>query len=218
MKANQKPAAPTGELKLQSIKDAAYQFARTGETTANIAKYIMAQDPTFPNEVSKELKADLSAGFMLRANELWGQDEYQFGDSGVLIKLGNTADPAYKRDPERKGIVQYNVMVAYAMSQQEFGQLRNKNPQEHAILKQWRDRFGKYVYNNIAQLKTAARIIANEGKTRERGATKSFVDALNDAFETFDKRSRNAADRGDETANQVKFRVAREAFWNAYTT
>lgn len=215
MKANQtKPA--NAVLQLKSVKDAAYQFARTGETSQTIAKFIMEQDPTFPSELSKELKADLSAGFMLRAHEIWGIDEYRLGDTGVFIKLGNTADPKYQRDTELKGIVQFNVILAMSMSQQEFGQLKNKNPQEHAILKDWRDRFSKYVFNNIAQLKSAARLLINADKPRERTANKNFTEALNDAFDTFDKRAKNAEARGDETASSVKFRMARDAFFKTY--
>lgn len=215
MKANQtKPA--NAVLQLKSVKDAAYQFARTGETSQTIAKFIMEQDPTFPSELSKELKADLSAGFMLRAHELWGVDEYRLGDTGVFIKLGNTVDPNYKRDTELKGIVQFNVILAMSMSQQEFGQLKNKNPQEHAIMKDWRDKFSKYVFNNIAQLKNAARLLINADKPRERTANKNFTEALNDAFDTFDKRAKNAEARGDETASSVKFRMARDAFFKTY--
>ena len=215
MKANQTKSA-NAVLQLKSVKDAAYQFARTGETSQTIAKYIMDQDPTFPNELSKELKADLSAGFMLRAHELWGIDEYRLGDTGVLIKLGNTTDPKYQRDTELKGIFQYNVMLAMSMSQQEFGQLKNKNPQEHAIMKDWRDRFSKYVFNNIAQLKSAARLLINADKPRERTANKNFTEALNAAFDRFDKRAKNAEARGDETASSVKFRMARDAFFKTY--
>lgn len=215
MKANQTKSA-NAVLQLKSVKDAAYQFARTGETSQTIAKFIMEQDPTFPSELSKELKADLSAGFMLRAHELWGIDEYRLGDTGVFIKLGNTADPKYQRDTELKGIVQFNVILAMSMSQQEFGQLKNKNPQEHAIMKDWRDRFSKYVFNNIAQLKSAARLLINADKPRERTANKNFTEALNDAFDTFDKRAKNAEARGDETASSVKFRMARDAFFKTY--
>ena len=90
MKANQ----TTQTTELKSIKDAAYRFARTGETTSEIARFIVERDPSFPGEVSSELKADLNAGFMLRANELWGQDVYKIGDQGTFIKVANTLDHA----------------------------------------------------------------------------------------------------------------------------
>ena len=215
MKANQTQTIETTEIK--SIKDAAYRFARTSETSSDIARYIVNRDPSFPNELSAELKADLNAGFMLRANELWGQDVYKVGDQGTLIKIANSRDDDYQEKIKGlKGLRQYNVNVAYSMSAQEFGQLKNKDPQEHSVLKAWRDRFSKYSSNNIAALKLAARSLLNDGKTRERSATKNFVDALDDAFETFEKRVKNAEARGDQSASPVKFKVAVDAFWKTY--
>jgi hypothetical protein len=215
MKANQTQTIETTEIK--SIKDAAYRFARTSETSSDIARYIVNRDPSFPNELSAELKADLNAGFMLRAHELWGQDVYKVGDQGTLIKIANSRDADYQEKIKGfKGLRQYNVNVAYSMSAQEFGQLKNKDPQEHSVLKAWRDRFSKYSSNNIAALKLAARALLNDGKTRERSATKNFTDALGDAFDTFEKRVKNAEARGDQSASPVKFKVAVDAFWKAY--
>ena len=215
MKANQTTQTETTEIK--SIKDAAYRFARTSETSSDIARYIVDRDPSFPNELSAELKADLNAGFMLRANELWGQDVYKVGDQGTLIKIANSRDDDYQEKIKGlKGLRQYNVNVAYSMSAQEFGQLKNKDPQEHSVLKAWRDKFSKYSSNNIAALKLAARSLLNDGKTRERGATKNFTDALGDAFDTFEKRVKNAEARGDQSASPIKFKVAVDAFWKTY--
>ena len=214
MKANQ---TQTQSLELKSIKDAAYRFARTSETSTDIARFIMERDPSFPNDVSAELKADLNAGFMLRANELWGQDVYRVGDQGLLIKVANTNDADYADKVKGlKGLRQYNVTIAYTVSQQEFGQLKNKDPQEHAVIKQWRDKFSKYAFNNLAALKLAARQLLTDGKTRERGATKNFIDALDDAFESYEKRVKTAESRGDDTAKPAKYRAARDAFWKAY--
>ena len=203
---------------IKSIKDAAYQFVRTNETSADIARFIINQDPTFPNEVSVELKADLNAGFMLRANELWGQDAYRVGDTGILIKVANSNDPDYlEKIGEHKGLRQYNISVAFALSQQEFGQLKSKDPQEHAIVKAWRDKFSKYAHNNLAALKLAARQLLNDGQTRERAQAKYFADALKDMFDSFEKRCKVAQSaRSDATASPVKFLVARDAFWKVY--
>ena len=205
------------DVEIKSIKDAAYRFARTGETSAFIARFIVSRDPSFPNEVSPELKADLSAGFMVRANELWGQDYYMVGEQGTLIKLANSLDAdCAEKIKDRKGMRQYNIMVAYAVSQQEFGQLKNKDPQEHAIIKQWRDKFSKYAFNNLAALKLAARQILNDGKTRERSATKDFAQAMTDMFESYEARVKTAESRGDATANPALFLTARDAFWKIY--
>lgn len=196
-----------------SVKDAAYKFARAGETSASIARYIMDNDPSFPDEVSKELKADLNAGFMLRASELWGDEFYKLGDGGTYIPLGNSIT-LQNVAPEKS--IRIGLSYCFAMSQQEFGQLKNKDPQLHSIVKPMRDKFSKYSHNNIAALKLAARALLNDGKSRDRGATKNFTEALTDMFESFDKRVKNAEARNDETASPVQFRVARDAFWSAY--
>lgn len=200
-----------------SDKDAGYRFARTGETASTIARYLVGRHPSFPTEVSDTLKTDLNAGFMLRAHELWGEEIYMQGEGNTLIRIANTKDADHdKKVQGKKGLSRFSLEVAYAVSAQEFGQMRNKDPQRHAILKQWRDRFSKYASNNMSALKLQARLILSDGKTRERGATKSFTDALTEVFETYDKRVKTASARGDDTANEVKYRMARDAFWKAY--
>lgn len=196
-----------------SIKDAAYRFARAGETATHLATYVMGQDPSFPAETSAELKADLYAGFMTRAHELWGQDYFTRGESGVLIKAGNSLDGKAEYP---KGSTTLSLSYCYSFSQQEFGQLKNKDPQLHGLVKLMRDKFSKYASNNLTALKRSAYSILNEGKTRERGATKSFIQSLTDMFTDYDKRVKNAENRGDDTANPAKFRTARDAFWKVY--
>lgn len=214
MKATAKASADTAlTVSPTSIKDAAYRFARAGETATDLAKYIMGQDPSFPAETSAELKADLFAGFMTRAHELWGQDYFTRGETGVLVKVGNSLDGQAEYP---KGSTTISLSYCYSFSQQEFGQMKNKDPQLHGLIKQMRDKFSKYASNNLSALKRSANNILNEGKDRERGATKAFTQALTEMFESYDKRVKNAENRGDDTASPVKFRVARDAFWKAY--
>ena len=196
-----------------SIKDAAYRFARAGETATHLATYVMGQDPSFPAETSAELKADLFAGFMVRAHELWGQDYFTRGESGVLVKAGNSLDGKAEYP---KGSTTLSLSYCYSFSQQEFGQLKNKDPQLHGLVKLIRDKFSKYASNNLSALRRSANNILNEGKTRERGATKAFTQSLTDMFVDYDKRVKNAENRGDDTANPAKFRTARDAFWKVY--
>ena len=214
MNAKTKSAIAVEAIMPRDIKDAAYKFAKTGETSASIARFVMDNDASFPDEVSKELKADLNAGFMLRATELWGDEFYKIGDGGTYIPLGNSI---VLKNEVPQGSIRIGLSYCFAMSQQEFGQLKNKDPQLHSIVKPMRDKFSKYSHNNIAALKLAARALLNDGKSRERGATKNFTEALTDMFESFDKRVKNAEARNDETASHVQFRVARDAFWSAYS-
>jgi hypothetical protein len=196
-----------------SIKDAAYRFARVGETATDLAKFIMEQAPEFPADTSAELKADLYAGFMTRAHELWGQDYYTRGESGTLVKAGNSLDGKAEYP---KGSTTLSLHYCYSFSQQEFGQLKNKDPQLHGLIKLMRDKFSKYASNNLSALKRSASNLLNDGKERERGATKAFTDALKEMFESYDKRVKNAENRGDDSAIPAKFRTARDAFWKVY--
>ena len=196
-----------------SVKDAAYKFAKTGETSATIARYVMDNDAAFPDEVSKELKADLNAGFMLRASELWGDEFYKIGDGGTYIPLGNSI---VLKNETPQGSIRVSLSYCFAMSQQEFGQLKNKDPQLHSIVKPMRDKFSKYSHNNITALKLAARSLLNNGNSKARAGNKNFVDALIEMFITFDKRVLNAEARTDATASSLNYRMAKDAFWNAY--
>lgn len=196
-----------------SVKDAAYKFAKTGETSATIARYVMDNDAAFPDEVSKELKVDLNAGFMLRASELWGDEYYKIGDGGTYIPLGNSI---VLKNETPQGSIRVGLAYCFAMSQQEFGQLKNKDPQLHGIVKPMRDKFSKYSHNNITALKLAARSLLNDGKSKARTGNKNFVDALIEMFITFDKRVLNAEARTDATASALNYRMAKDAFWTAY--
>jgi len=213
MNAKTKTAMAVDAIMPTSVKDAAYKFARAGETSASIARYIMDNDASFPDEVSKELKADLNAGFMLRATELWGDQFYKLGDGGTYIPMGNSIE-LKNVAPEKS--IRIGLSYCFAMSQQEFGQLKNKDPQLHGIVKPMRDKFSKYAHNNIAALKLAARSLLNDGKTKARTGNKNFVDALTEMFATFDKRVLNAEARLDATASPINYRMAKDAFWSAY--
>ena len=213
MNAKTKTAMAVDAIMPTSIKDAAYKFARAGETSASIARYILDNDSSFPDEVSKELKADLNAGFMLRATELWGDQFYKLGDGGTYIPMGNSIE-LKNVAPEKS--IRIGLSYCFAMSQQEFGQLKNKDPQLHGIVKPMRDKFSKYAHNNIAALKLAARSLLNDGKTKARTGNKNFVDALTEMFATYDKRVLNAEARLDATASPINYRMAKDAFWTAY--
>jgi hypothetical protein len=213
MNAKTKTAMAVDAIMPTSVKDAAYKFARAGETSASIARYIMDNDSSFPDEVSKELKADLNAGFMLRATELWGDQFYKLGDGGTYIPMGNSIE-LKNVAPEKS--IRIGLSYCFAMSQQEFGQLKNKDPQLHSIVKPMRDKFSKYSHNNIVALKLAARTLMNDGKSKARTGNKNFVDALIEMFATYDKRVLNAEARLDATASPINYRMAKDAFWTAY--
>lgn len=186
----------------RSFKDAGYQTAMVGDNRKAIAQFVLDKCPTFLDKCPDEIKTELFAGFQLRAHELWGSKVYRNGDTGALIE-----------DPN--GGISLDVNVAMAYTGQAFGKLKDEHPALHGLIKQWRDRFSKYSSNCMADLKTACKRVLNESNPRERSANKSFHEAIKDAFDALDKRAKVGEGRGDVTANQLQFRIARDAFWKA---
>ena len=184
---------------VQSFKDAAYQSAVSGERTASIARYVLDNCPTFLDDVPKEIKAQLDEGFALRWQELNPAKKY-------------TVDYV----PSDTGNIEVSLAFCMSYSQQAFGQMKNEDPVKHSLIKDVRDRFNKYRSNRLADLKTAVRRIANEGKTSKRDQAKLYDKWLEDTFDTMKARAKTATARGDDTANEVKLRVAIDAFWKAY--
>lgn len=196
MKASKTPVASATVL---SFKDAGYQSAVSSERTASIARYVFDNCPTFLDEVPKEIKAELEEGFALRWQETHPAVKY-------------TADWV----PSDKGNVEVTLAYCLSYSQQAFGQMKNEDPVKHSIIKKVRDEFNKYKSNRLADLRTAVRRVANEGKTSTRQQAKQFVAWLDDTFDTMKARCKTATARGDADANEVKLRVAIDAFKRAY--
>ena len=184
---------------VQSFKDAGYQSAVSGERTAAIARFVYDKCPTFLDEVPKEIKNELEEGFAIRWQEINPAVKY-------------TTDWV----PSDKGNIEVTLAFALSYSQQAFGQMKNEDPVKHSVIKQVRDAFNKYKSNRLADLRTAVRRIANEGKTTTRQQAKQFVAWLDDTFDTMKARCKTATARGDADANEVKLRVAIDAFKRAY--
>ena len=182
-----------------SFKDAGYQSAVSGERTAAIARFVFERCPTFLDEVPKEIKAELEEGFALRWQEINPAVKY-------------TTDWV----PSDKGNTEVTLAFALSYSQQAFGQMKNDDPVKHSVIKQVRDAFNKYKSNRLADLRTAVRRVANEGKTTTRQQAKQFVAWLDDTFDTMKARCKTATARGDADANEVKLRAAIDAFKRAY--
>ena len=179
---------------ITSVKDAAYQSATAAERMGTIAQFIINQCPTFLDEVPAEIKAELHAGWAVRWQELNPAKQY----SADWVPV------------EKNGAHEATLAFALSYSQQAFGQLKNEDPLRHAVIKSLRDSFSKYCHNRMADLKTAVRRLNPE--TRQRSATDDFGTWVNKALDNIITRCRNASARGDDTAQEVKVRMAVDAF------
>lgn len=195
MKASKTQAAQGGIL---SFKDAGYQSALSSERTANIARFVLDRCPSFLDDVPKEIQKELEEGFALRWQEVNPAVKY-------------TTDWV----PSENGNVEASLAFCLSYSQQAFGQMKNEDPVKHSIIKGVRDKFSKYKSNRMSDLRTAVRRVANEGKTSTRQQAKLYSEWLTDTFDTMKARCKTASARGDATADEVKLRVAIDAFYRA---
>lgn len=194
-----KTTASFATANVLSFKDAAYQSAVSAERSASIARYVLDKCPGFLDDIPKEVKAELDEGFALRWQEVNPAKKY-------------TTDWV----PSDTGNIEATLAFCLSYSQQAFGQLKNEEPAKHSVIKDVRDKFNKYRSNRLADLKTAVRRIANEGKTSTRQQAKIYSEWLNDTFDAMKARAKTATARGDESAHEAKLRVAIDAFWKAY--
>jgi hypothetical protein len=197
-----------------SLKDGAYQQAKAGDRIRSVAKYVMANAVGFPETVADEVKEQLNEGYRLRFNENNPPVQYAVVDGNYLLIDGSNPDLANAREKISVGV----DYACVAFTQQQFGKLKNENPALYAIIKSWRDRVSTYCSNRLGDLKRQAKAILNEGKKRERSATADFAKRIEDTFSDLATKCKTASARGDETANEAKFREARVAFmvkWNA---
>jgi hypothetical protein len=200
---------------ITSLKDGAYKQAVATDRMRSVARFVMAQSKAFPESVAEEIKEQLYEGYRLRFNEVNKPETYAVvNDHYILIDGSNP-------DLETKEKVVIGVDYCYAYSQQQYGKLKNENPNLHAVIKGWRDRTSSYCSNRLSDLKRQARTIMNEGKTRDRSATIDFAQRITETFkgdQGLVVKCKNAFARGDVTANEARLKTAIDAFmvkWNA---
>ena len=196
---------------IQSLKDCAYKQAVTNDVTSTLASYALTHIVGFPETVPDEAKSQLFDGYRLRLNENNPPVTFAVVD-GNYVKA--TDEMVANKKLEK---VKIGVDYAFSFSQQQFGQLKNEQPQLHALIKDVRDKTNKYCANRLRDLKSQAKRILNEGKERERSATLNFADRVKATIEDLRLKCKNAHARGDETANEKALKDAIIAFntkWN----
>lgn len=211
--ANALPVVDSFEI--TSLKDGAYKQAVATDRMRGVARFVMAQSKSFPETVEDGVKEQLHEGYRLRFNEVNKPETYAVVNDHYILIDGSNPD----LDTKEKVII--GVDYCYAYSQQQYGKLKNENPNLHALIKGWRDRTSSYCSNRLADLKRQARTILNEGKTRDRAATIDFAQRITETFkgdQGLIVKCKNAFARGDVTASEAKLKVAIDAFmvkWNA---
>jgi hypothetical protein len=181
---------------IDNLKNAGYQSAIADEHLSLVAKYVLDVCPSILDEVPVEVKSQLVEGWALRWQELNPAKRY----NSEWI-------------PDPKGGNELTLAYAMSFSQQQFGQLRQSDPVKHGVINNIRTPFNKYASNKMKALLKAIRNLNPE--TRERGATDDFATYINKVMDTIKTRCKNAKARGDATADEIKTRMAIDAFKKA---
>ena len=192
-----------------SVRDFGYQQAKTGDSLVSQAQYALDNFAGFPEDIPAEVKTDLYAGYQLRYAENNPAKVYAVVSDHYVL----ATDEQVKNKKIEK--IEIGVAYAFSYSSQEFGKLKNTNPALHSIVGKVRDSFQTYASNKLGDLKREAKKILNAGKTSTR-STLDFVQSMTKILDAQEKSVKVKQDRGDTTADVLKFKAARKAFWTAY--
>ena len=207
-----KPAATTqsgATLTFSSIADLGYKQAQTSDSLTSQAQYALDKITGFPDSISDEAKSELYSGYKKRWNETHPAVQYAV-INGHYVKA--TPEHIANKSVEK---IDVGLDFAFSLTSQEFGKLKNTEPEKHALIAKVRDTVQVYCSNRLGDLKRSANKILAVGQSRTR-TTLDFVQSVSKVFDALEKSVKVKQGKGDTTANNVQFRMAKDAFWTAY--
>ena len=204
--ATKKPALT---VMFKSIKDMAYNHAMVDDSLKAHAQFAIDNFKNFPEEITSDERAECYEGYIARYNELHPVEQYARID-GNWLPLKSLS-----KDAKPLEVAEWNGAYALsAYSQQAFGTLKNEDNAKYIVLKPLRTAASKYASDKVKSLERKAREILREqsGEPKTREATKAFAEVIKVMHDELRNRCKNAKARGDETADEDKYRKSVEAF------
>jgi hypothetical protein len=196
-------------LTFTSIADLGYKQAKTSDMLREQAKWALENIAGFPEDVTLEAKAELYTGYQKRFSENNPPETFAV-INGHYVKA--TPEHVENKSVEKIAV---GFDFAYSLTSQEFGKLKNTEPEKHAVIAKVRGDVQTYCSNRFGDLKRKANEILKPSGSRTR-TTLDFTDSVIKAFDALDKSVKIKVGKGDSTANELKFRMAKDAFWNVY--
>jgi hypothetical protein len=201
-----------------SLEDAGYKTASNLDGNYSIARFVMSQDSKFPSEITEDTKRSLYIGFQRKNNENVGNNYFYYSEID-LIPIKTLEDA-----PKGKPTVNVTVDYALSLSTYDFGKLRETDKALHTVIKKRREAFSKYASECLKSLASCANKILNGDKPKERKPNDNFRQSLEKIFNGdgvknggLDKKVKLSFSNGDVTADEVMYRMAKEAFFRVYT-
>jgi len=207
--------SPVGEtLQFKSLSDFAYAHAGLTGKVQEMAKYAIANIAGFPAECPDESKAELKTGYMKK----WGSMHPPVS----FVCVGGNYLPEESIDVTKMtGQVERRTISAdYLMNltTHEYGTMGKDDPTWRVHVEKAREAMKDYATNRFNDLVKAAKaVIADSNPAAKR--TRSivlFTASVKEALDKLDASARVKQKNGDATADPLKFRMARDAFWAAY--
>jgi hypothetical protein len=207
-----KPAVTTqsgATLSFTSIADLGYKQAQTSDSLTSQAQWALENIAGFPSDITLEAKAELYTGYQKRYSENNPAVTYAVINGHYVI-----ASPEHEANKSVEKIA-VGFDFAYSMTSQDFGKLKNTEPEKHAVIAKVREKVQTYCSNKLGDLKRAANKLVNVNSPRSR-TTLDFVQSVAKVFDALEKSVKVKQGKGDTTANQLQYRMAKDAFWKAY--
>ena len=208
-----KKQKPSSAIQFVSISSLGYDAARAGDALKNAATLALDNVADIAaaeklQDVSKETKAEFYIGARQRYNEINPPVDYVIVN-GNYIRLDALDDDAKVNEHVKIG-----VEVAFALTQQEFGALKESEPQRHAIIKGIRDACNAYCSNAFGTLFRKAKQIQKErrGESATRQQALAYAAWIEKILDDMKTRVISAESRGDVTADKKKLEAAVIAF------
>jgi hypothetical protein len=213
--ATKKPTTTAGEtLQFKSLSDFAFAHAGLTGKVQDMARYAIDNIAGFPAECPDESKAELKAGY----NKRWGT----LHPAVTFINVGGNYLPEESVDISKMtGQVERRTISAeYLMNltTHEYATMGKDDPTWRVHVEKAREAMKTYATNRYNDLLGAAKkLIAETTPSAKR--TRSivlFTASVKAALDGLEKSSKIKQTGGDATADPLKFRMARDAFWKVY--
>lgn len=200
---------------MNKIEQLSYEFAGAIQSQRNVVSTLLSIDKNFATEMSDDTKAHLSKGLMLRYAENNPQIEQGYIKQGeAYVPVDDKAFKACKGDK-----VHLSVNFIMSESSAKFGRLKADNPALHSLLKAPRKAVQTYVSDTIRDMVALAKKMLSEasGETKTRAPNKDFAEKVAQHFEKMRTELISSKSRGDDTADEARFRKAVVAFQTVWS-
>jgi len=208
-----------------SLADIGYKTADNIEGNYENATLLMEKDPSFPETISDETRAQLTIGFQRKYRESKnGKISYYLTTNPVDgLKFYVPLDQVAKV-PEKAQTLELTIDYVNMLSPSEYGDLSKSDPAKRKIVEKMKKHFAGYKSDCIGALVKCAKKIKSGDAPTERKPNKTFRESLEIFFNGDGKKNKGMdakvkllSTRNDLTADPVMYRMAKEAFFKVYT-